>query len=263
MESFLWTAAVYAVALLALRWMGMTPTPTRPVLALILLLLNSHIVQSVENTGSTGTADLSGEAVLRGAVLAAALLIMAPDIAAFVSRRVALRAAALAGFSAYAALALISSWYSEAPFLSFAKGTELAAAVLAVWIGVFPDFFLSKMQPAVNSVTDQAAAPLAYVGSQPGLQAFSVPGSAWDRSGKEAPPPVEQAEPAIQGVPRQSLETRMTILNGEAPLPTPLRILRGIRTRNKGSSLSPDPVRVWERGRNARFHAEIILNGVT
>jgi NADH-quinone oxidoreductase subunit M len=33
----------------------------------------------------------------------------------------------------------------------------LPLAVLAIWIGLFPNFFLSKMQPEVNLVTDRAA----------------------------------------------------------------------------------------------------------
>ncbi len=37
----------------------------------------------------------------------------------------------------------------------------------------------------------------------------SVPGSAWDRTGEEAPPHGQQAEPAIHEVPRQSRGTRI------------------------------------------------------
>ncbi|MBI3795341.1 MAG: hypothetical protein HY268_00015 [Deltaproteobacteria bacterium] len=43
--------------------------------------------------------------------------------------------------------------------------------------------------------------------------AVSVPGSAWDRTGRAALPLPErmQAEPATQGVPRQSLGTRLEV----------------------------------------------------
>ncbi len=44
---------------------------------------------------------------------------------------------------------------------------------------------------------------------RPSFSDASVPGSAWDRTGEEAPPHDQQAEPAIHEVPRQSRGTRI------------------------------------------------------
>ena len=60
-----------------------------------------------------------------------------------------------------------------------------------------------------SKITKDAAAGNAVKHSESGIMGFLGPWLCLDRSEREAPPPVEQAEPATHGVPRPSPGTRM------------------------------------------------------
>ncbi len=55
---------------------------------------------------------------------------------------------------------------------------------------------------------------ISFIPSVPFALLISFPGSAWERAGLEALPPLRLAEPAMQWVPRQSLGTRAGLFRG-------------------------------------------------
>ena len=64
----------------------------------------------------------------------------------------------------------------------------------------------------------------------------SVPGTAWDRTGEEAPPHGQQAEPAVHEVPRQSLGTR--IVHGVAQRGDPTSLNDVVQKPQRGDPMS-------------------------
>lgn len=141
MRGLSWTAGIWAIALVAIApagWRSVLRTGrlglSRAQWAIVLVLLGSHSL-----VGSTTAEEVLAnpvviERVLRGALDAAALLLIAPALIRAIRRSQPMRAPGLTGLTVYGAIAGISVLYSIAPTVTAGKVFELAAALTAIWL---------------------------------------------------------------------------------------------------------------------------------